>query len=198
MATDGVAAYWDDQAATFDDAADHGLRDPSVRRAWRALLGSVLPEAPAEIADLGCGTGSLSLLMAEAGHRVSGIDVSDRMVAAAQAKADLAHISTTFRQGDAAEPKLAPDSIDVIVVRHVTWALPDPGAAVARWRTILRDAGRLVLIEGQWSTGVGLKASQLEAIVRPTFPNIETSPLTDPQLWGGPITDERYLLVASV
>jgi hypothetical protein len=27
------AAYWDSQAATFDDHADHGLRDPQVREA---------------------------------------------------------------------------------------------------------------------------------------------------------------------
>ena len=31
-------AYWDDQADTFDDGADHGLRDPRVREAWRRLL----------------------------------------------------------------------------------------------------------------------------------------------------------------
>ena len=29
---------WDAAAATFDDEADHGLRDPAVRAAWAALL----------------------------------------------------------------------------------------------------------------------------------------------------------------
>jgi hypothetical protein len=29
---------WDDQAVTFDDEPDHGLRDPAVRQAWADLL----------------------------------------------------------------------------------------------------------------------------------------------------------------
>ena len=61
------AAYWDSQADTFDDSADHGLRDSRVRDAWRRLLLAHLPQAPAAIADIGCGTGSLSVLLAGEG-----------------------------------------------------------------------------------------------------------------------------------
>jgi 2-polyprenyl-3-methyl-5-hydroxy-6-metoxy-1,4-benzoquinol methylase len=68
------AAIWDQQAATFDDEPDHGLRDPAVRDAWIALLTPVLPDPPASIVDLGCGTGSLSVLLAQAGHHVHGLD----------------------------------------------------------------------------------------------------------------------------
>ena len=57
------AAYWDNQAATFDEQPDHGLRDPHVRAAWEQLLLPRLPPAPAMVADLGCGTGSLSVLL---------------------------------------------------------------------------------------------------------------------------------------
>ena len=31
-------AYWDAEAATFDDEPDHGLLDPATREAWRQLL----------------------------------------------------------------------------------------------------------------------------------------------------------------
>ncbi|PPK63132.1 hypothetical protein V5P93_004067 [Actinokineospora auranticolor] len=62
-------AFWDQHAATFDDEADHGLRDPVVRAAWAELLLPLIPTGSA-VADLGCGTGSLSVLLAEAGHRV--------------------------------------------------------------------------------------------------------------------------------
>ena len=61
---DETPQFWDEQVASFDDEADHGLRDIQTREAWRRLLGSVLPPPPAEVADLGCGTGSLSVLMA--------------------------------------------------------------------------------------------------------------------------------------
>jgi 16S rRNA G1207 methylase RsmC len=40
---------------------------------WRELLLSQLPDSPASIADLGCGTGTLSVLLGEAGYAVDGL-----------------------------------------------------------------------------------------------------------------------------
>ena len=77
---DATREYWDGQAADFDREADHGLLDPGVRRAWAELILPLIPLPGSEVADLGCGTGSLSVLLAEAGHRVRGLDLSARMV----------------------------------------------------------------------------------------------------------------------
>ncbi|MCD6641181.1 MAG: class I SAM-dependent methyltransferase, partial [Nocardioides sp.] len=62
MASADDIALWDAEAPDFDEPADHGLRDPDVRRAWRDLLLGVLPAALGRVADLGCGTGTLSVL----------------------------------------------------------------------------------------------------------------------------------------
>jgi SAM-dependent methyltransferase len=194
--TENQRDFWNAQAATFDDEADHGLRDPEVRAAWRRLLLSVLPPAPADVADLGCGTGSLSVLLGEAGYRVQGLDLSARMVEAATAKATAAGLSPAFTVGDAADPPYEPGSLDVVLVRHVLWAIPEPAAALGRWFGLLRPGGRLVLIEGRWHTGGGLALNECAELVRPYRMPAEIRHLTDPAYWGGPITDERYLLVA--
>ena len=191
-----TAGFWDAEAPSFDDAADHGLRDPAVRDAWRALLRSVLPAPPTDVVDLGCGTGSLSVVLAEAGYTVTGIDFSSEMIAAAARKAADAGVVVTFRRGDASAPELEAESVDAIVVRHVTWALPAPADAIRHWAALLRPGGRLVLIEGHWSTGAGLTARALTDLVHPVIPDVAVQPLTSPALWGGPITDERYVLVA--
>ena len=60
----------------------------------------------------------------------------------------------------------------------------------------LGDTRRLVLVEGFWHTGSGLTAGQAEALLRGAGREPTTYPLTDEVLWGGPITDERYLVVA--
>ena len=57
---------WDAQAEAFDEEPDHGLHDPVVRAAWQSLLRSLMPPIPSRVADLGCGTGTLSLLLPDA------------------------------------------------------------------------------------------------------------------------------------
>ena len=195
--TSDVARYWDAQAARFDEEPDHGLRDPAVRESWRELLLSALPPAPARVADLGCGTGSVTVLLAAEGYEVHGVDLSEAMVAAAAAKAAAAGVTASVRQGDATFPALAPASFDVVFVRHVLWALPEPEAVVGRWIRLLRPGGRLVLVEGRWHTGAGLSADQCRELVAAHARDIVVSTLDSPRLWGKPITDERYLLVAS-
>jgi len=188
---------WDAHAATFDDEADHGLRDPSVRAAWTELLLPLMPDPPAAVLDLGCGTGSLSLLLAAAGHRVRGLDGSRKMIALAGAKADAAGLAVELTQGDAAEPPYEPASADVVLCRHVLWALEDRDAVIARWVRLLTPGGRLVLVEGNWATGVGLPALECRDLVLRHRRTAEVRQLAgDSALWGRDVEDERYLLVS--
>ncbi|WP_327001278.1 class I SAM-dependent methyltransferase [Dactylosporangium sp. NBC_01737] len=187
---------WDAHAATFDDEADHGLRDPVVRDAWAALLTPALPAAPAAVLDVGCGTGSLSVLLAGAGHRVCGLDASPRMLDVARGKADRHGVTVPLVLGDAARPPFAAASFDVVLARHVLWALPDPAAVLARWVALLRPHGRLVLIEGRWSTGAGITARDCVSLVRRHRQEADLVPLRDDALWGRAVTDERYLLLS--
>jgi ubiquinone/menaquinone biosynthesis C-methylase UbiE len=188
--------YWNAQADTFDNQADHGLRNASARAAWRDLLLDHLPEPPADIVDMGCGTGTLSVLLSKEGYRVRGIDVAANMVSAARTKARATDVAAQFVQGDAAYPPYAQRSFDVVLARHLMWTLPDPSAALQRWVELLRPGGRLVLIEGRWSTGAGLAAADCAALVLQHRQTVSVRPLTAPVLWGGPLDDERYLLVS--
>lgn len=183
---------WDDAAATFDEEADHGLRDPACRAAWGRLLESALPPVPSRVADLGCGTGSLTRLLTDLGHRVTGVDFSPAMVRLARAKAPEA----TLLVGDAAAPPLAEGAYDVVLSRHVLWAVPDPEETVAAWVRLLAPAGRLVLVEGRWHTGAGLEAAETAHAVRRVREEALVQQLPDPVLWGGSVSDERYLLLS--
>jgi SAM-dependent methyltransferase len=186
---------WDAEAAAFDEEPDHGLHDPVVRDAWRSLLISVVPPIPSRIADLGCGTGTLSLLLAEEGHAVDGIDFSPQMIRRAVAKAG-SFPGTTFTVGDASAPELPPAAYDVVLCRHVLWALPSPASALANWVDLLVPDGRLVLVEGSWSTGAGLTADETVALVEDAGLTASLRPLADDVYWGKRIDDERYVVVA--
>jgi SAM-dependent methyltransferase len=186
-------ALWDAEAEAFDEAADHGLRDPAVRAAWRSLLVSLVPAPPAQVADLGCGTGTLSLLLADEGHAVDGVDFSPAMVTRARAKAE-GRRNVRFVVGDAAAPALDRAAYDVVLCRHVLWALPDPAAALRRWVDLLAPGGRLVLVEGRWFNGAGLPAAETVRLVEATGRPAELTLLPEPAYWGREITDERYVV----
>ncbi|GAA1478096.1 class I SAM-dependent methyltransferase [Nocardioides aestuarii] len=185
---------WDREAQTFDEAADHGLADPDCREAWRALLLEHLPPAPARVADLGCGTGTLSLLLSGEGYAVDGLDLSPEMVRRAQDKAG--HVAT-FVEGDASRPPLEAGAYDVVLSRHVLWAMPSPAEALGRWIDLLRPGGRLLLVEGNWVTGAGLSAEQTVGMVEATGRPATLRRMPEPVFWGREITDDRYLVVST-
>jgi SAM-dependent methyltransferase len=195
--TDTARAFWNSEAATFDDEPDHGLADPETRAAWRRLLLEHLPPAPADVADLGSGTGTLSLLLAAEGYRVQGLDLAEEMVAAATRKAEAAGTPVTFRQGDASTPPYPPGTLDVVLSRHVLWAMPDRSGAVRAWTDLLRPGGRLLLVEGHWFTGGGLTAAACEGLLREHRDSVDVRRLDDAVYWGREIDDERYLAVST-
>ncbi|TXL86337.1 methyltransferase domain-containing protein [Streptomyces sp. IB2014 016-6] len=185
---------WDDAADSFDEEPDHGLLDPTVRKAWAAKLAGWLPPEPSRVLDLGCGTGSLALLATESGHRVTAVDLSPRMVGLARAK--LSGTDTEVLVGDAARPPVGERTFDVIMARHVLWLLPDPDRALNHWLSLLRPGGRLILIEGVWS-GAGLPATRVTMSLAPLVERVQHEHLSaDAALWGRAVDDERYALLA--
>jgi SAM-dependent methyltransferase len=188
---------WDDEADRFDDEPDHGLRDETVRAAWQELLHRHLPTPPATVLDVGCGTGTLSVLLSEDGFQVTGLDSSPAMLDRARQKAEGAVPKPVFQRGNAADPKVG-GLFDVVLCRHVLWALPDPAAVLARWKPLLAPGGRLVLIEGRWNTGAGLTEHELAPLVEATLGRPEVERLTDPALWGRATDDERYVMTVAI
>lgn len=215
--TPTITEYWNDAAPTFDAVPDHGLRDADTRAAWARLLAGWIPAGSRSVLDVGCGTGTLSLLLAADGHRVTGVDLAPRMVAEARAKQAATGHTARFLVGDAAAPPVGEDArFDVVLARHLLWTLPQPEAALRRWCGLLRPGGVLILVEGRWAEAApgsapyaadaellpwpgGVGAAQLADTVRPLVASLRIEQLgDDPQLWGRPVTDERYALIAQV
>lgn len=188
--------FWDAEADRFDDEPDHGLRDPKVKDAWATRLRSWLPGEPSDVLDLGCGTGSLAVLAARDGHRVTAVDLSERMIARARAK--LAGTGAQTVVGDAARPPVGARRFDVVLVRHVLWMLPDPAAVLRHWKRLLRPGGRLVLIEGRWGTvnPAGITADALARLTADLGGSTTVHQLgSEAALWGREVADERYAAV---
>ena len=189
--------YWDDLASSFDDEPDHGLRDPILRETWTNFLRGSLPYTSATILGIGCGTGSLSIVLAQLGHQVTGIDLSPSMISLARTKAAASGFQINFHVMDAAAPPLPHKAFDAIVCRHLLWTLPEPNEVLQRWSELLKPKGRLILIEGFWGTGVGLHANQILEILPASFIEFSVQNLSeDARYWGKDVSDERYAILA--
>src|SRR6202140_1437358 len=151
---DEIRRFWDDDAATYDDAAGHRPTSPAVQAAWTAALERLLPLAPARVLDCGAGTGFLSLVAARLGRRVTALDISAQMLAKLAAAAGAEGLDVAVVCAPAHE---APSGFDAVIERHLLWTLPDPDTALRAWRAAA-PAGRLVAIESLWGDADCLEA----------------------------------------
>jgi ubiquinone/menaquinone biosynthesis C-methylase UbiE len=209
-----VRQHWASRAANFDTGATHGLLNDAQRAAWNQRVKLWGGDRPLDVLDVGCGTGFLALQFAALGHRASGVDVADEMLALARGKAASSGLSVELQTGDAEHLPYSDASFDLVIERHVIWTLPAPEAALREWARVLRPGGRVVLIEGDWRRGSvnpdyaeivdalplygGRPSSELrQRVIRAGFGGVSVEPLVDPLLWGGPVERERYAILAT-
>ena len=114
------------------------------------LLAEAAPRAGARILDVGCGAGDTTLAFARAvGPRgaVTGIDISEPLLALARERAEAAGVDTVvFSHADAALRRFEPASVDQIVSRFGLMFFADPVAAFRNLATALRPGGTVVFV----------------------------------------------------
>jgi SAM-dependent methyltransferase len=142
---DRLRGFWDLDAEIYDSLPSHALTDPVEASAWRAVLARHLPAEGASVLDVGAGTGAMSLLAAELGHRVTALDLSPAMLSRLREKAEARGFNLETVIGSASEPP--PGPFDAVIERHVLWTTPDPVGSLEAWRKVA-PAGRLILFEG--------------------------------------------------
>ena len=100
------------------------------------------------LADIGCGTGSLTFELARLARKVIGIDLSQEMLRRAKVAAKERGLDNVeFRQGDALKLPLGSRSVDAAFCVMVLHFLPDPERAIASLCRITRPGGRVILVD---------------------------------------------------
>src|SRR4030066_1975161 len=96
--------------------------------------------------EVGVGTG-LSLPLYPSGVQVTGIDISDEMLARARTRTTrdgLEHVAALLRM-DAEHMQFRDDSFDKVVAMYVVSVVPSPAQLVAEMRRVCRPGGELYI-----------------------------------------------------
>jgi ArsR family transcriptional regulator len=100
------------------------------------------------LADIGCGTGSLTFELARFARKVIGVDLSGEMLRRARAIAKEQTLGNVeFRQGDVHKLPLESRSVDAAFCVMVLHFLPDPARAIAGLCRIVRPGGTVILVD---------------------------------------------------
>jgi ubiquinone/menaquinone biosynthesis C-methylase UbiE len=150
---DAVRTVWDISSSSYDLIPGHRIGTREERNAWQQELIRDLPPAPGKILDVGCGTGTMGLVLAQMRYHVIGIDISEEMIAKARKKAEEGGIAITLISADAECLPFEDGSFDAVVTRHLLWTIPCPDIALREWHRVLVPGGRVIIIDGVWNDG---------------------------------------------
>ncbi len=150
----------------YDSFARLVARETTFKRRLVERLGL---QAGQRVLDIGSGTGTLAIMIAEAqpGVEVTGIDPDDEMLARARKKAEAAGVRIDFQNGSATELPFADGSFDRVTSTLMAHHLPTSAKEqmFAEVRRVLKPAGELHLVDiGPARSAV---ARSLQRVLRP-------------------------------
>ena len=109
----------------------------------------VINRREGRVLEVGVGTG-ISLPHYRRHLKITGIDLSPEMLSLAERTAGERGLAVRFAPGDAVDPEVDPQSVDVVTNRHLLWTLREPETAMANWLRILRPGGTVLSVDGFW------------------------------------------------
>lgn len=146
---DRIKEHWDRSADGYSKYVNYGMRTKR-RLAWKDVLAQEIENKKAKVLDVGTGPGTLALILAELGHDVTGLDVSEEMLRNGRENAIRFGLNVNFLQGDAEKLQFNDATFDVVISRALLWTLPQPEKALIEWKRVLKPMGKIVIIDGSW------------------------------------------------
>lgn len=119
-------------------------------RLWlRSLVKAVKASRPGHIIDLATGTGDVAVALAGAipSAGITGIDLSEGMLAKARERAAAKGMTLEFRQGDGLDTGLPDACTDAVTIAYGVRNYADIPAGLREIARILRPGGRVAILE---------------------------------------------------
>lgn len=110
-----------------------------------AVYGPRAQDRPLQVLDVGCNAGTQSMIWAEQGHQVFGVDINAPLIDLAKQRAGERGLSINFEVGTAENLPFADASMDVCLAPELLEHVPDWESCVNELARVLRPGGVLFL-----------------------------------------------------
>ena len=100
-------------------------------------------KAGQRVLDVACGTGVVAVTCAARGARVSALDLTPELLAAARESAEIAHVKIDFHEGDAEQLPFPDAEFDVVLSQFGHIFAPRPDVAIAEMLRVLKPGGTI-------------------------------------------------------
>lgn len=112
------------------------------------LVDAVAALAPGRVLDIGCGSGQTTVAVARrlVDAEVTGIDISEPMIAAARARAERERVDATFLRADVQRHDFEAGSAGVVMSRFGVMFFDDPVLAFSNLRVVASGGGSLRVV----------------------------------------------------
>lgn len=158
-----IRDYWQERAEGFALLRRKELHSEKLLL-WKKEIEEKLKGRPVRrVLDVGCGSGFFTILLAEAGYEVVGVDLSPAMVEKAALLAKECGAKADFAVMDAEALDFPEESFDVVIARNVTWNLPHPAKAYEEWLRVLKKGGVLLNYDAEHARDHHKKMTGLHA-----------------------------------
>lgn len=136
--------YWNGRSQDYDERIG-AVYDEAYRRTVHCICRYLSPAD--RVLDFGCGTGIVTLPVAQCVSEVWAVDVSDEMVRRLREKAEKEGTENiTVSQAGLFDGELRPDSFDAVLACNVLLYLENRAEVLARIRELLRPGGMFLSV----------------------------------------------------
>ena len=141
--------YWQERSESYSQQ-NIAQFNSDCRLSWEHFIFNGITEtSPLNILDIGTGPGVFAIIAALRGHKVTAVDMNEKMLAEAMQNAKKIGACVDFRQVGHVLP-FEDETFDLIISRDVTWTLTEPENQLEHWARKLKKNGILRYFDAEW------------------------------------------------
>jgi SAM-dependent methyltransferase len=153
-----------------------------IREPQEDLVAALRPQAGERWLDVATGTGSVARMLARAGARVTGLDLSPALIDTARRDTEVTGLEIAYDVGDAESLPYADGEFDGVASTYGVMFAPDHEAVARELARVVRPGGRLGL--ASWCEGSGI--GDIFRVMRPFQASPPPVGVGNPFGWGDP------------